>query len=306
MTEILPEASFELDGYPFGGPTSKVVIEDVDFGEPDILTNDTARPRSDGVAFGRDWRGGRTVTLDLVVLTEYTTPEVDGYPGGYGTSVALAELGLLANAWLADEVRTSPQATSTLRYRLGGRQRVLYGRPRKFVPITSWATSGRIPVTATFQTIDHLFYDDTEKTDVVPFVPPGAGGLTWPITFPWTTVPVAYSPGTIGVLGPSGTWLVSVIYGPIANPSIRWVRGWTVQLNITLAASEFLVVDPRPWSRGIRLNNVTPMAGVLDPYSPRLSEMRLPWGVHEIVLGGQDATGLSRLTLAWRDGYASP
>lgn len=306
MTEILPEASFEIDGFGFGGPDSGVVIEDVDFGEPDIITHDVARPRADGLAFGRDHRGGRTITIEMTVLAEYATPEVDGYPGGYGTSAALTTLGLLSGRWLADDVRSWPQATSALRYRLGGRQRVVYGRPRKLATVSRWATLGRIPVTATFQTIDHLFYDDQEKTNALTFVPPPAGGLTWPITFPWSTVPVAYAPGVIGVLGGVDSWLVSVVYGPIANPSVRWVGGWEVKLNLSLSASELIVVDPRPWSRGIRLNNVTDMAGVLDPFSPRLSEIRLPWGVHEVVLGGQDQTGSSRLLLAWRDAYASP
>lgn len=301
----LSEASFELDGYPFGGVDSTVVVENVDFGSPEIITHDLARPRADGVMFGRDWRSGRLITFELAVLTEYTSPAVSGF-GGYGTATALDELGLLERAFLADAVRTIPGATSMLRYRLGGRQRVVFGRGRKFASDTRMATLGRIPVTAEFQCVDHLFYDDTQYSNRVGYVSPPAGGLTWPIVFPWSTITVGYSPGTIAVYGTVDTWLPILIHGPISRPSVRWVGGWTVGLTLTLLADQWVVIDPRPWSRGVRLNNGTNVAGSLTTDSPRLSDIRVPPGDVEIVLGGTDATGTSSMTLVWRGAYTSP
>lgn len=305
MIATLPEASFELDGYPFGGLGSPVTIQNVDFGTPEIITHDTKRPRADGSMFGRDWRGSRVISFELTILTEYAAPAVSGY-GGYGTASALDELGGLERAFLADAVRTTPQATSMLRYRLGGRQRVVFGRGRKFAAESSMATLGRIPVTAEFVTVDHLFYDDQQYSNLVGYVPPPAGGLTWPIVFPWSTITVGYSPGTIAVYGNVETWLPIVIHGPIARPSVQWVGGWTVELELSLLADQYVVIDPRPWSRGVRLNNGTNVAGALTVDSPRLSDLRVPPGMVEIVLGGQDATGTSSMTLTWRGAYTSP
>ena len=303
--QTLPEASFELDGYPFGGVGATVAIEDVDFGAPGIFTHDTARPRADGIMFGRDWRGGRIITFTLSVLTEYTAPAV-ATVGGYGTVSALDALAGLERAFLADQVRTTPGAVSTLRYRLGGRQRVVYGRGRKFAAISRWATLGRIPVTCEFQCVDHLFYDDTQYTNLVDYVPPPAGGLTWPITFPWSTITVGYSPGTVGIYGNTATWLPIVIHGPIASPTVRYVNGWTVGLDLTLRADQWVTIDPRPWSRSVRLNDGTNVAGALTADSPRLSDIRIMPGLAEIVLAGADSTGTSSMTLLWRAAYTSP
>jgi hypothetical protein len=303
-TEVLPEASFELDGIAFG-PGSATSIQDVDFGDPELSVGDLPRPRADGMMFGRDYRGGRLVTFELTVLTDYAVPAVPGY-GGYGTATALDELAMLGQAWSGGTVRTTPGAVSRLRYRLGGRQRCLYGRPRKFAPLSGYTTLGRVPVTATFQAIDHRFYDDVERTAVVPYLPPPAGGLTFPIEFPWSTITVGYSPGVIAVAGTEPSWLVIVINGPIVNPAVTWVSGdWTLGLNLTLLDGQFVVIDPRPWSRGVRLDGVTNVAGALTATSPRLSALELPFGVHEIVLSGQDESGLSSMTLAWRHAYSS-
>lgn len=302
---VIPEATFELDGVPFGTEDSGVSITSVDFGTPEIVSNDLARPRADGVMFGRDYRGGRLVTFELVALAEYTVPAVNALPalGGYGTAVALDTMGALQRAWLADDVRATPGAVSRLSYRLGGRQRVCYGRPRRFAADPAFATLGRIPVTCDFQTVDHLFYDDVEQTTVVPYVPPSAGGLTFPIEFPWSTVAIGYSPGTIAVAGTAPSWVVLVVYGPITNPGVHLVGGWELDLSLTLAAGEYVIIDPRPWARGVRRNGTTNVAGAITPGSPRLAELALPFGVHELALVGQDATGSSSLIVAWHNAY---
>jgi hypothetical protein len=139
----------------------------------------------------------------------------------------------------------------------------------------------------------------------VPYLPPPAGGLTFPISFPWSTIPVGYSPGVIAVAGTAPSWLVIVISGPIVNPQVHHVNGWTLGLNLTVGGGEYVVIDPRPWSRGVRLNGTANVAGALTPGSPRLSALSLPFGVHEIVLSGQDTTGLSSMVLAWRNAYSS-
>jgi hypothetical protein len=301
MVAVLTEASFELDGIAFGSGT-EIVIEDVDFGPPDIRATDVERPRADGIMVGRDYRGGRLLTFDLVILTSFG----ESAASGFGSVAALDVLDRLEAAWLADGVRGTAGAVSALRYRLGGRQRVVYGRGRKLAAVNRFATLGRIPVTATFQTVDHLFYDDQERANLVPYVPPPAGGLTWPIVFPWSTITVGYSPGVIAVTGSAQAWLVISIAGPIVNPAVEWVGGWTLGFDLTLQVGETLVIDSRPWSRGVRRNNTVNMAGALTPASPRLSDVRLPPGVHEVVLSGRDNTGTASMTVIWRPAHTSP
>lgn len=311
VVSTLPESGFELNGFAFGTGTS-IFIEDVVFSEPTVIvgggsgSTDVFRPRADGVAFGREYRGGRLVTFSLLILTDYGNDPA-AIAAGYGTGLALDVLAALEAAWLADGVRTTPAAVSTLRYRLAGRQRVVYGRGRKFAAIIGQATSaGKIPVTATFQCIDHLIYDDVSYTNLVPFVGRPAGGLVYPVVFPWSTLTIAYSPGTIAVTGNAPAWLVMVINGPIVNPTVRLVGGWTITMNLTLLVGQYVVIDPRPWSRGVRLNGTTNVAGSLSPTSPRLSALTLPPGRSTVVLGGTDITGTASLVTSWRGSHTSP
>lgn len=290
--------SCELDGYRFGGHVqgeTVVMIEDVEFGTPDVVSTERQLPRSDGIRFGRDYRGGRTITFTMQVLG-------DNGVQGFRT------LDELHAAWLGDSIRQLPGSVQTLRIRTGGRTRRVYGRSRRFSPVSKRiASTGWAPVVADFKTVDHLFYDDVERTNTVSIIPTPGGGLLAPLSEPLSTLAVSYAPGEILVGGTVPTWPVFVIRGPIALPTVDVVGQvrYRVTLGTTLAYDEFVVIDPRPWTRGVRKNGRINIAGALTPASPRLSGVQLYPGLHEIILSGLDETGTSSLTVAWRDTYTS-
>lgn len=298
MPDELLDDSAELDGHLFGGHVhgqTVVMIEDVEFGTPDVVSTERQLPRADGIRFGRDYRGSRTITFTMHVFG-------DTVEQGYN---ALSEL---HGIWLGDGIRQLPGAVQTLRIKTGGRTRVVYGRSRRFAPVsTRIAANGWAPVVADFRTVDHLFYDDVEKVNTVSIIPVPGGGLLAPLAEPLSTLAVSYAPGEILVGGTVPCWPVFIIRGPIALPTIdvQGPRNFRVTLATVLAHDEFVVVDPRPWSRGVRKNGRVNIAGDLTPASPRLSEVKLFPGLHEIILSGLDETGRSSLTVAWRDTYTN-
>lgn len=297
MSDVeLLDDSLELDDYQFGGHVhgqTLVMVEDVVFESPDIVMVDRQLPRSDGIRFGRDYRGGRTITVNMHVFGDH---------GPHGLSI----LDDLAAAWSGDTARRIPGSVQTLRIRTGQRTRRVYGRSRRFAPVsTKVAANGWAPVVADFRCVDHYFYDDNERVNEVGIVPPSGGGLVAPLVAPLTTLGISYAPGEIIVGGTVPCYPVFMIWGPISLPTIDVIGEYRITLGMTIKHDEFVIVDPRPWSRGVRRNGLYSVAGSLTPSSPRLSEVRLAPGPHEVILSGLDETGTSRLTVAWRDVYTS-
>lgn len=280
----------------FGGHVAgqtKVMIEDVDFGSADLVTNDRQLPRADGIRFGRDYKGGRTIAFTMHIFGD------NGLDG-------VSTLDQLTQVWMGDKVRGIPGGVSTLRIKYAGRTRRVYGRGRRFAPKgLRTAATGWAPVDADFKTIDHYFYDDEEKSNTVSIVPTQGGGLLAPLSAPLTTLAVSYAPGEILVGGTRPTWPVFVIKGPISLPTVEVVGEYHVSLGIGIAYDEVCVIDPRPWTRGVRMGDGASVAGALTPLSPPLSRISLAPGTHEVILSGLDETGTSALTVAWRDVYTS-
>lgn len=287
-----PELSYELDGFRFG-TGSKYIVTDVDYGAAEIITNDSPLPRADGVRFGRDYRVNRNITFSIVV---------DQSPHR-NNDLALDLLARLETAWLADGVRNSPGAVSTLRMTRNGRTRRVYGRPREFATLSERSKGGWVYATAQFATVDPYYYEDQEENNTVSIVPTPGGGLLAPLDAPLSTLAVSYGPGEISIGGTLPVWPVFIITGPINRPGIEVVGEWKFDLDVNLAHDAFITIDTRPWSRGVRHNNVTNIAGRLNAAARRLSDMRLKPGPHEVVLFGEDDTGQASMTIAWRNTY---
>lgn len=291
---VLPELGYELDGFTFGSNTPYIVT-DVDYGSVGITSSDSALPRADGMRFGRDYRTNRSITFSIVV---------DQSPNRNGAR-ALDLLAELETAWIGDAYRSSPGAVSKLRMCRNGRARCVYGRPRDFATLSEREKGGWLYATAQFVTVDPVYYDDQETTNSLSIIPIEGGGIFSPLIDPITTRQVSYGPGDVEVGGTVPSWPVFVIKGPISTPSVRVVGEWQFSLNVNVLYDQFIVVDTRPWSRGIRLSNGVNLAGKLNYGSPRLSEMRLAPGPHEIILAGMDETGTAQMTVAWRNSFAS-
>jgi hypothetical protein len=287
----LADRQFELDGYVFG-PGAPVEVSVVDFGSPEIRQHDTPLPRGDGTRFGRDYRDGRLVTFELATNQD-------------GGDTALAALSALQRAWLADPVRSAPGAVSVLRYRVAGRTRRVYGRPRRFAADSRLYRSGRVDVTCDFQCVDHLFYDDVEFSTSISIAPPATGGLVEPLTDPLTATAATAGQGEVVVAGDAPAWLVARINGPILDPVVEVVGVWSARLRVDLASDEWITVDSTLWNRGVLRNGAVNAAGIFTQDSPRLSQWRLPTGQHEMVLRGVDGTGTAALLASWRTKHSS-
>lgn len=292
----LPDLGYEMDGFRFGRGTN-MGVRSIDFGELSVEAGDVPRPRADGVRFGRDYYRGRLVTIEGDIVTKRDFPD--------DIRAAANLLEEAQSAWTPEVLRMSPGRVTSLRMVRGGVSRRLFGRPNSFSASTGRTLKGWIPYVATFRCADHLFYDDTEYTDVISMVPESIGGLEGPLVGDLFAADDGEGLGKVIIGGTKPSWLVFRINGPIVNPVIEVVDQWYVKMNISLLDDQFLVVDPTPWNRFARRDNGANASGIFTADSARLSQMRLPVGENAVLLRGQDETRTATAQVWWRDTYSS-
>lgn len=260
-----------------------------DLGDTVIEVADASRPRADGVAFGVDFRGGRTVTLEMGIVRP---SEAD----------VVAAVERLAGLWRADEIRRTPGAVATFTARQGGRERLIYGRPRRFSPGLNFIGEGMATVVADFAAADDCFYSTTLSSMSVVLVPPPSGGLIGPLGSPLATTESSDRSMGITVGGRLPAWPVMEIRGPITNPVIEVVGLWRMEFRTTLADGETLVVDTRPWARTVKKGNAS-LPGVVSRASTRLGDAAIPPGSYEVALRGVSESGSASALISWRDSF---
>lgn len=285
---VLSNLQYELDGVVFGRGTN-YLVQHVNFNDANIITNDAQFPRSDHMVFGRDYRQGMTVIFDMVLHKD--RPSV-----GEGRDL----LAVLKKVWRNDSGRKIPNTVVPLRMNRHGIVSRVYGRPRSFMVDRGRIDRAYVPITAEFQCVDDLWYDDEEESNSIAIVPAAVGGLSSPLSAPLTSTGVGEKEGEISVGGDTDTWIVATIHGPITNPEIDALGQWKLKLLTTISNGDYVTVDSRPWSRGVLRNNVANVAGSITQDSPRLEEMKLPPGDHQVVLRGSDGTGTAWIEYKWR------
>lgn len=273
----------------FGSVAPGLVLTDApEVGPVVIEADDVGRPRGDGVAFGADFFGGRTVTFDVAVIG-----------GDEVTGRALLEG--LQRAWRGDAVRVRPGAVASLTSPSG---RTVFGRPRRFVSDDSLSLSGVATVIADFVTADSVWYSGVEHVATVLLVPDPGGGLIAPLAAPLTTTATSDRSQVFTVGGSMPTQPVFEIQGPITNPVVEIVGLCSLEFRLSLAYDEVLVVDTRPWARSVMVGSGS-YAGALTRGSTRLSDVVVPPGVYELALRGVSAPGSASATVRWREAFAS-
>ena len=263
-----------------------------DQGDIDITSDDSARPRGDGRAFGIDTHGGRTITFELATH-------------GSSENSARDTMADFVRAWRADAVRAVPGTVAELRARNAGRERLLYGRPRRIAVTDVDATSAIMTAVADFAAVDDLYYGTELHTITVGIVPPTGGGLVGTLAAPLSTTATSDRSTVITVDTPLPCWPVVTITGPITNPEITVTGQWRLALATALGAGSRIVVDPRPWARTVLRDQAASLAGALTRDSVRLADMTLRAGAAEVVFRGADATGTASARLEWRSTYPS-
>lgn len=299
--ELLESSDEDADGLLLGG--SSVIVTNFDPGTPDLTDKDTARPMSDGVFFGRDFRGGRVLTLEMTAVG----PEVSGlaaYESADPVAAAMDTADQVLGAWASDRVRLVPNAVQVLRWRAGGRTRRVYGRPRKCAPNLANYHAGTVPLTADFQAGDDLVYSDLRKVTTVGIVVPPLSFTTWPLRWPvvWQRAESSQAASVV-VGGTRPTWPSFTIHGPILNPTIVVGGYGQFMVNTNLLSDQTLYIDTRPWNRGIRRENGANLAGLVDVRATPLSQFQFPPGSYSVALKGVDTTGTASLVVEHRDAY---
>lgn len=282
--------AYGAESFTFGLADSEAVFTKApDLGDAAIAAADADRPRTDGVGFGVDFFGGRTLTFEFAIVRG-------------SEAEALAAYSRIARVWRADEVRQTPGATATLTARQGGRERVVYGRPRRISPDLDKVADGFITVVADFAAADDVFYGASDSVLTLALVPPPTGGLLAPLGSPLATTLSSNRAGGLTVGGELPAWPVITITGPVVNPVVDVVGLWQIEARTTLADGETLVIDTRPHARTIRRDGA-PVPGVLSRTSPRLGNAALPPGSYAVALRGTSQTGSASARIAWRDTF---
>lgn len=262
-----------------------------DLGDAALRVSSTPRPRTDGVSFGTDYRGGRTVAFDL------------GIKGSNEVAVrdALADL---ATAWRADAVRSVPGAVAELRARYAGRERVTFGRPRRFAANAAGAKQGLATAVCDFETADDLWYSLTTTSAQINLVPNAGGGLLSPLASPLGTT--SNSDRSVGIQVASGlpVWPRIEITGPITDPEVEVIGVCRIALRTTIEYDQTVVIDTAPWARTVLRNGVN-VGGTLSRTSTRLAKAAIPPGSYEVAFRGVSDTGTAVARLSWRDSYSS-
>ncbi len=278
--------------YTFGTPDLPVFNHKTpEIGTPDVRTSDVDRARADGRSFGIDYFTGQTISFDLGVR-------------GNSDAEVREETGKLRTIWRADPVRLTPGAVAELRMQYAGRERVVYGRSRRFSPdFSDAAVNHNVNVLADFSCIDDLFYAPADESISFGIVPPQGGGLIAPLAAPLATTMTSDRSQGIEVITDESVWPVVTIKGPITNPVVIIGTSVRFEARVDLRWDEELVIDTRPWARTALRNGVANIAGSVR--GTRLSKAALPAGRYEVGLKGIDPTGTASVRLAWRAAYSS-
>jgi hypothetical protein len=261
-----------------------------DPGSSDWLVQDQDDPFTGTTRMGRDVRKGPTWTWALHVNREEEEE-------------ALESLSELAELWAPDDLDTG--RTYVIRYKVGGRVRRVYGRPRRFAaPPNNAILSGMIPVTADFKLIDPNTFDDSPESITVGTTYTSEGGFIFPVTFPVLTLPGGFTTGSAFVSGRRKTWPIIRVNGPIVNPEILTTH-WTLKMTANIGEGHYVEIDTRPWKRTVTLDgtgNFVP--GALSPQT-RLRDLFLEPGPQSFGMRGFSGTGTGNATITWYPAYAS-
>lgn len=261
---------------------------ETDTGSPAV--QDQAVVGHDGMLFGID-------TLPGMVITQSGYAMIQGSP-----AAAMDAYSALAGVWNDPTIRLADGAVQVLRgfYPYSNVVRRCYGRGRKIMPTYGLVNQGIVSWTAQFQCADNTWYEDVQNSVTLTMVPSYfGGGLTPPVTPPYRlTSQTNFQQSVINNTGSLPTWPVITFHGPIAFPTLTYVNTpVTVGYNGTIASGATLVIDTRPWARTALLNG-TSVAGALTG-SAMISLQAWP-GQTLLKMGGQDYTGTSVCTVAWR------
>lgn len=291
--EILPREDAAA-GFVFG-IGAEVSVDDGGFtpGTTDWLTQDSQNTRRGSNAFGRDVLTGPTWGWSSHVNRD-------------DEDEALDTLERFSSAWRPVDLMETPGAVTALRFKVGQRTRRIYGRPRRFdAPPTNLIDSGYVPVTHDFQAFDAFTYDDVASSTVLTLDSASEGGFILPATMPIQTLPVATSAELqVAIGGTARAYPVVRFHGPWSNPTLI-TDNWTLSLNTSIAAGDWIEVDTRAWNLGAIRKDGSSAAGTFSRRTWLEDIYFQPGSRPNLRLGGSSSTGGATCTVEWRNTWNS-
>lgn len=277
--------SFAFNGFVFGGGSSVYQVTSVEGLEslPGIRNQDDNRGYFDGMFSGRDFLGGRTIVVNLLVL------------GGNGLS-AQANFNLLQQALLPQQ-----SGTTVLQFQMSPADGLQFVNARVRARATSIDpnyTYGYIVSQVTFFCPDPNYYDNTLQSQTMTYSAPL--GRTYPRIYPLTfgggsqTQTVNITNAGWGTSYPTIT-----IQGPVTNPIIgNLTTGQALNFNYTMGTSDTFVIDLL--NRTILLNG-SPARNLLLGSSQWFAA---PPGTSQYYFSGSVTTyGVTNAKVQWNNAY---
>jgi hypothetical protein len=270
----------------------------------DLRNGDVDRPQEDGIMFGRDYRGSKTLTFEIGVLTDRLSPST----GYFDAHVAnLDYLNRLEAMWVNEQWRATSRSLAILRSCEGGRTWRCYGRPRRYDEVAGPMTQmGYTPVVADFALIDDRWYSDAEYATDSSAAPKAEGGLVPPLVAPLVTMQYTSGTTTMQVNGSRSTWPIVEFHGPVLNPTAKIGSVLNIGLTMAIPQGQVITVDTRPWQRTVLRQDGASFAGYLSRDTPVMRNCLLPPGRYALTFGGQDPTGTSWCRVRWREARTRP
>ncbi|MFG2046130.1 hypothetical protein ACGFIW_01700 [Micromonospora sp. NPDC048935] len=242
------------------------------------------RAWGDGSWSGAEW--AEQAVVPIVVLTQAET--VDGWQAAHQALLA-------AFAPRSDDVE--------MRWRFGSTEYMMRGRPRMVEPEIGLIGLGMAMTRAAFVGLDSTVYSGVEHS-VTLGLPSTSGGLTVPITVPFTIGAVVTSGRqTITNAGKKPTGLLLRVDGPVVEPRVSLLTSagtGIVRVWVTLTAGQWLDIDTA--ARTVYINGTVSRRGLTSVEG--IGWPVLPGGESaELAFDASSYDSSALLTARWRDAY---
>lgn len=292
--EILPSIDAE-DGFVFGiGAEVSVNGDGFDPGENEWITQDGQNSRRGVTGFGRDVLGSKTWVWE-------SHTDVDD------EDEAADVLDRFSAAWMPEGLARTPGAQTCIRYRMAGRDRRVFGRPRRYAaPPTNLILGGFVPITHDFKCVDSYTYDDVESSVEIPYTSSAeGGGIILPAVLPILSLSAEGNGGDqLSVSGTARAYPVIRFNGPWTNPSLAtddWTLNWTGEIG----PSGWIEIDCRPWMLTVKDQSGASRVEGLSRRTWLEDCWFAPNSNPQVSLSGVATGGSATATVRWRNTWTS-
>ncbi|MFG1847772.1 phage distal tail protein [Micromonospora carbonacea] len=234
---------------------------------------------------GVEWQAERVVPITVLIDV-----------GAFDVGAAIEARHVLASAFRSSHVDLP------LTWKLGGREYLLWGRPRMAEPDLGLVGVGKMFVRCAFVGLDPMIYSAAEYTAGPLGLPTWAGGLTVPLTVPFS-IGASQTSGQVDLTndGTAEVGLLLRVDGPVNQPRISLTDpgGGTTTLRVDLVVPDGQWLDIDTQARTVFLNS-DPSAsrrgqavGEFPLLQPGTSTLRFA--------AAEESSGT--VTARWRDGW---